>query len=146
MIETLIIRITSHMYFLYWLGGISLLLFTITMIAVPLFIIHLPTDFFIKEKQKNRYIKIHFILRLFVILLKNIIGIVLLIAGILMLVLPGQGLLTIFIGLILVDFPGKKTLLLSILGNPLILAAINWIRKKNNKKSLTLSHMEGEDS
>jgi hypothetical protein len=63
-----------------------------------------------------------------------------------MLILPGQGIITIFIGLILVDFPGKKRLLFYILRNPLVLSTINWIRKKNRKKDLKISDDDEKDS
>jgi hypothetical protein len=135
-----------HIYILYWIGGISLLLFIITMVAVPLFIINLPSDYLIKDRRKDRFEKIHFILRIFIMLIKNITGIILVIAGVLMLILPGQGILTILIGLILIDFPGKHSLINIILRNPLVLRGINWIRHKNNKKKMKLSHAKSEDT
>lgn len=41
-------------------------------------------------------------------LVKNVFGFVLIVAGIVMLVTPGQGLLTIFLGLAIADWPGKR--------------------------------------
>ena len=135
-----------HIYLFYWLGGISLLLFIITMIAIPIFITNLPSDYLIKERRKDRFEKIHFILRILILIIKNIIGIILIFAGILLLILPGQGILTILMGLLLINFPGKHSLVRVILRNPLVLKGINWIRNKNSKKSMSLSPAKGEDS
>ena len=52
--------------------------------------------------------------------------------GILMLVLPGQGLLTILVGLMLSDYPGKFKLEKRIIKTNLILKTINWYRNKSN--------------
>ena len=64
--------------------------------------------------------------------LKNIIGYCLIMGGILMLVLPGQGLLTILVGLMLSDYPGKFKLEKRIIKTNLILKTINWYRNKSN--------------
>jgi hypothetical protein len=53
-----------------------------------------------------------------------------------MLVLPGQGLLTIIIGLVLMEFPGKYHAERWVINRPAVLAAINWIRLKAGKPKL----------
>ena len=63
-------------------------------------------------------------------ILKNFSGVVLLCGGVLMLVLPGQGLLTIFAGLLLLDYPGKRDLERWIIAQPSILRGVNWLRAK----------------
>ena len=144
MIAVIFEWIKQNIFILYWLGGISLLLFIITAIAVPLFIIHLPSDFLLYKKRKQHFEQVHFTLRILIIIAKNFIGIILVAAGVLMLILPGQGIITILIGLVLIDFPGKNSLILFILSNPIVLNAINWIREKNRKKKLKLSGITGE--
>lgn len=67
-------------------------------------------------------------------LVKIIAGIFLLICGIVMLVLPGQGLLTILLGLSLIPFPGKHKLEQNLLARKSIRASLNWIRTKANKE------------
>ena len=69
---------------------------------------------------------------LIVLTLKNIIGYCLILGGILMLVLPGQGLLTILVGLILSDYPGKFKLEKRIIKTSFVLKTINWYRAKSN--------------
>jgi len=134
--------VQQHLSIFYWIGGISFVLFITTVIAVPYIITRLPPNFLQEAKHKDDILKIHFLLRLFLNVLKNIAGIVLIAAGILMLVLPGQGIITILIGLFLFDFPGKHKLIFLILRNPLVLKAINWIREKKGKEPLRIDNDE----
>lgn len=60
--------------------------------------------------------------------LKSMVGFAFLVTGIAMLVLPGQGLLAILVGISLLDFPGKRKIELSIIRERHVLKAINWIR------------------
>jgi hypothetical protein len=60
---------------------------------------------------------------------KNALGFVLVLTGIFMLLLPGQGLLTIIAGMMLLDFPGKQLLERRLVRRPLVLRSINWLRK-----------------
>ncbi len=53
-----------------------------------------------------------------------------------MLALPGQGVLTIIIGLVLMEFPGKYHAERLVINRPSVLAAINWIRVKAEKPKL----------
>ena len=66
------------------------------------------------------------------IIIKNLVGYTLIIGGILMLVLPGQGLFTIFVGLMLSNYPGKFYIERKFIAIPSVLRAINWLRKKSN--------------
>jgi UPF0716 family protein affecting phage T7 exclusion len=68
--------------------------------------------------------------------LKNITGLVLIIAGIIMLVLPGQGLITLTMGLLFINFPGKRKLECKLISNQKVLRSINWLRAKRNKEPL----------
>ena len=60
------------------------------------------------------------------------------IAGVIMLIGPGQGVLTILIGLILMDIPGKRPLEAKLIKRPIILAAVNNCRAKYNKPPLVM--------
>ena len=67
---------------------------------------------------------------------KNIVGVVFIVAGIVMLVLPGQGILTIVLGLALINFPGKRKVIRRIFTQRRIFKAINGLRRKANKPPL----------
>ena len=69
---------------------------------------------------------------------KNLIGYGLIVAGLLMLFLPGQGILTLVMGLLLVDYPGKFRLERKLVKTPAILNSLNWLRKKAKKPPLIM--------
>lgn len=73
---------------------------------------------------------------------KNLLGAALVIAGVLMLFLPGQGVLTILIGVMLLDFPGKRQLELRLLRRPGVLSAINRLRARFNRPPLEVRSSE----
>lgn len=63
---------------------------------------------------------------------KNLLGLALVALGVLLSVpgVPGQGLLTILIGLILIDFPGKRGLERRLVARPVVLGAVNRLRAR----------------
>jgi hypothetical protein len=65
---------------------------------------------------------------------RNLAGLALLAAGIAMLVLPGQGLLTMLLGLSFMDFPGKHALLERAIACPKLQHALNWLRRKEGRE------------
>jgi hypothetical protein len=79
------------------------------------------------------------VLRLSGLVVKNVVGVVFLLAGFAMLFLPGQGLLTMLIGISLMDFPGKRAIEAKMVGQPTLLSVINNMRRKFDKPPLTLA-------
>ena len=69
-------------------------------------------------------------------IVKNLAGTLLVVAGLVMLVTPGQGLLALFVGVMLLDVPGKRTLEREILYRPSVLRVINRIRTKAGRPPL----------
>lgn len=65
---------------------------------------------------------------------KMIVGVSFLLIGLVMLVLPGQGLITILIGISLLPFPGKNKMEKNILSRKSVRSSLNWIRIKANKE------------
>ena len=63
-----------------------------------------------------------------VLIVKNLVGGLFVAAGIVMLFMPGQGILTILIGLSLLDLPGKRAFERRLVGSPAVFEAINVIR------------------
>jgi len=110
---------------------ISIILFFASLGAVALIIKKLPSDCFVNYekcragvwgRQPSRFGTL-------LKLLRTIIGTVLILLGIAMLVLPGQGLLTIVIGLMLLDFPAKEKLLRKSLSYPSVRKGLNALRR-----------------
>ncbi|MBN2617697.1 MAG: hypothetical protein JXR64_05230 [Spirochaetales bacterium] len=114
---------------------ISILTFIGSIIIIPLLIINLSPDYFIKKHQPMYNYK-HPVIRYIVLLLKNILGFILILLGIIMLFIPGQGLLSIGFGVLLINFPGKKKLEYKIFTNKKISSVINKLRKKAGKEEI----------
>jgi hypothetical protein len=89
-------------------------------------------------QERHRPENVPFFLYIFLQILKNILGALFVLAGVAMLVLPGQGILTILIGLSLTDFPGKRDLELKLIKKPSVYKAINWMRRKYKKPPLQI--------
>lgn len=126
----------GHEALLGWLGVISLLMFFGSLIAVPMVIVWLPKDFLRQEikRVKNwpRYVSVPFYI------VKNSLGIVFILTGLAMLILPGQGLLTLFIGVALINFPRKRVFIRKVVGQRRIFRAINRLRERFGKPKFEL--------
>ncbi len=110
--------------------GASVLMLVISALMIPWFILRLPADHFSSPPEIDQRSPA---IRHSIWLARNLVALVLLTAGILMLVLPGQGMLTIFIALVIAGFPGKHQLQNRIARNPAVFKGINWIRKRYHR-------------
>ena len=119
------------------LGGISILILIFSIIGLGWFISQIPEDYFIHEKrQSDNWQKYSSEARMLIIVAKNILGLAMLISGLLLLILPGQGVLTMIIGLLLIDYPGKFKLEQKIIAIPSVFMGLNWFRAKSKKSQL----------
>lgn len=122
----MLIKYIGNLTFHYWwLFLISILLFFAVLIFVPVFSIKLPADYFSKKENKGSLLKILFPFNYIFLIIKNSIGFLFVGVGIILLFIPGQGLLTIFTGLMLINFPGKRRLELYIIRKKSVLNVIN---------------------
>jgi len=110
-----------------------------TLFAIPMILVRLPADYFDTRTPRHWMKDHHPALRLLGLIAKNVIGIVFLLAGFAMLFLPGQGVLTMLIGISLMDFPKKRELEAKMVGQPTVLGVINSMRQKFGKPPLTLA-------
>jgi hypothetical protein len=125
--------IEAHRVLLYWLTGTSIVLFFTTLFLVPVLVARIPHDYFMHaHRPPSKWATRHRVVRLLAAIGKNVLGYVCIALGIAMLVLPGQGLLTMVIGILMVDFPGKYNLEKWIASRPQILKPINWLRRRRN--------------
>lgn len=100
----------------------------------------IPVDYFDSSKRGLSPFKTsNPIIWLILFITKNVMGYLLIIGGILMLVLPGQGLLTILLGLIFSDYPGKYKLEKKLITIKPIYRYINWVRKKSDIEPIKLA-------
>ncbi|MGY8792743.1 MAG: hypothetical protein ACKVI9_03645, partial [Gammaproteobacteria bacterium] len=104
---------------------------------VSWFVAQISDDYFLTTKRMPDGLKARApFLRLILLIGKNLLGVCLIAGGLLMIVLPGQGLITIITGLLLIDYPGKFQLEQKIVSMPSVLKALNWIRIKAKKPLL----------
>ena len=136
-IESITEFVSNYKTYILWLATISLFVFIFSLVSIKWLVALIPTDYFVK-KNISKSKKSYSLLWLISIIVKNIIGYTLILGGILMLVLPGQGLFTILMGLILSNYPGKYTIEKKFISNPSILKTVNWLRKKSNKPRLKI--------
>lgn len=123
-------RLEAHSTLLAWAGAFALVLTLASLIAVPLLVALMPADAFAEQDAPgSRFARSHPLVRLALRVLRNLLGGILVLLGLAMLVLPGQGLLTILAGLLLLDYRGKRRLELALVRRPRIFRALNWIRR-----------------
>ena len=121
------------------LTALSIVFFVGSLIAIPFILVRLPTDFFDIRVPRPWMEDHHPVLRVLGHLAKNVVGSIFLFAGFLMLFLPGQGILTMLIGVTMLDFPGKRKLEAKMIGQPAVLSTINNMRQKFGKPPLTIA-------
>lgn len=128
------------------LGVGSLALFVLGAVGAPWFIARVPADYFSRREQARLgIVRRRSPARIVVVVLRNLLGLGLLIAGFAMLFLPGQGLLTMLVGLLLLDFPGKRRLQRRVLSSPRVDAAITALRRRAGREPLDLGDPGGDD-
>lgn len=120
-----------------WLGiGISVAL-AIGSIALVIFVvIRWPANHFHPDSGRSREPS-----HVLVVIAKNLGGVLLVLLGAVMAVpgVPGQGLLTMIVGLTLIDFPGKRGLERRLIGRPAILRTINRLRARFDRAPLEMT-------
>ena len=126
---------------LEWLGLLSLVTFIGSLLVVPWLILRMKPDYFIRHQREvvERQQR-HPLLTFIIYAVRNVTGFCLFLAGITMLILPGQGILTMLIGLSLMDFPGKHRFFDRMVTIEKIQKSLNWIRQKGNRENLIFSH------
>lgn len=115
------------------LTGAGVVMALASMLAIPWLLVRMPVDYFNTPSRPLHY---RGPLAWVLWLLRNVMALLLLAAGILMLILPGQGILTILIALMVSTFPGKYRMERAIMRRPSVLRAANWIRRRNGKPEL----------
>ncbi len=129
----------SYKYELFILAWVSIGLLIVSLAIIPIVVIKMPENYF-SEQYRVRASKTssHPILAQLFTGIKNLIGFIFIILGILMLILPGQGILTVLMGLFLMNFPGKYKFERKLVSLPKVLKSLNWIRAKANKPKLVI--------
>lgn len=124
---------------------LSLVLFVVTFtgsLAISAYIlVQLPATYFCENcPQDLAWARRHPAIRWTLHILKNLLGVFLVVLGVLLSLpgVPGQGILTILLGVMLLDFPGRRRLERSLVTRPSVLQAVNRLRARYGKPPLVL--------
>jgi hypothetical protein len=134
----------DHSGLAYALTAISIAVFVVGLIAVRLLVVAMPADYFMRRHKPLESLDGRRpALRWTLVVLKNLLGLVLAVAGAMMMVAPGPGTLAILAGVSLMDFPGKRSLELAIVRLPTVRKVINSQRARAGKPPLELPERQG---
>ena len=114
--------------------------FVINLAIVSIILVKIPADHFSKTQRNKLWSDRHATIRILGIIGKNILGVLLVALGIVLSLpgVPGQGLLTVLLGIMLLDFPGRSKLEQKLLSRPSIINSINRLRQRFDKPPLQL--------
>ena len=119
---------------------IFLVTFIVNLAIVTFILVKLPTDYFKKNRKTKFWAGPRPAVHAAKVIGKNLLGVLLVAVGIVLSLpgVPGQGLLTVLLGVMLVDFPGKRTVEQKLLKRPAIRNGITRLREKFGKPPLEL--------
>ncbi len=120
--------------------GIFLGSLLISFLAIGVVLVKIPANYFSSHYKQDFLPNSSWAVRWGAVIAKNILGLFLIALGIVLSLpgVPGQGVLTILLGLIMIDIPGKRPLEARIIKRPTVLAAINNLRERYGKPQLEL--------
>lgn len=120
--------------------GLITISFVLSFAVISLVMVKIPANYFHSEYTHNFLHDKHIVVRWIGLILKNILGVIVILLGIVMMFpgVPGPGVLTVLIGLIMVDLPGKRKLEGLIIKRPAILSAVNNLRARYQKPPLLI--------
>lgn len=119
---------------------IFLITFGVNLAIVSLILVKIPATYFHKDHSREFWKDRSPAVRLLGVVVKNALGVLLVALGIVLSLpgVPGQGILTILLGIMLLDFPGRRKLEHKLLSRPAVLKTINKLRHRFGKPALVL--------
>lgn len=112
----------------------------ISFASIAIVMVKIPPNYFSTHYERDFLPNSSWWVKWGVVVLKNIFGLFLVLLGIVLSLpgVPGQGILTILLGLIMLDIPGKRPIEAKIIQRPTVLAAINRLRARFGKSPLIM--------
>ena len=136
-LEQLFEAIWGNPTILLSLGLISAFSFVASLFLIPFLIVRIPADYFAEtQRHPSPWAKHHVLIRWGVLVFKNLFGVLFILLGLAMLVLPGQGLLTLLIGILLLNFPGKYRFERWLIKQPAVNKGVAWLRERAGRQPL----------
>ena len=134
----------DHQVLLWIVSIASIAILLASIFIIPVIIAQIRPDYFAHDQRPaGAASQVSPTLRVLALAGKNLLGALLMIAGVAMLILPGQGLLTMLIGFLLIDFPGKYRLEQWLLSRPMVRRSVNWLRNRAGRPPLEVKRASG---
>lgn len=135
--------VEDHGAVLGWLTIGSLIFLVASALGLPWLVARLPADYFtVSGRERVRLERVertrHPGLRMILHGLRNVLGLAIFFCGVMMLVLPGQGILSMLVGLMLIDYPGKHELERWLMEKPAVHQPLNWVRRRVHRAPFEL--------
>jgi len=127
--------IESNQLLLGTIAGLSTVFLLLTILATPWLVAMLPSSYFITQEDRGQK---RSVARILLTCFRSLTGLILVLTGIIMLVIPGPGLITLLVGISLAEFPGKRRLLKYIATRPSVFKSLNWMRKRHDRAPFEL--------
>jgi hypothetical protein len=131
--------ILNHHAIVWWLALLSFVMLLVGVIVAPLWAARIPPDYFTRDRRRRQARDRSSPAHMARLVLRNVLGVLLAAAGVVMLVLPGQGVLAILVGVMLTDFPGKFRMARWLVSRSAVRASINWMRGRAGREPLVLT-------
>jgi hypothetical protein len=108
--------------------------------ATVIVMVKIPPNYFSSHYEQDFLPDSPWLVRWGAVILKNVFGVFLILLGIVLSLpgIPGQGILTILLGIIMLDIPGKRPIEARIIKRPALLAVINKLRARYDKPPLVV--------
>ncbi|MFM8271932.1 MAG: hypothetical protein ACKODX_06300 [Gemmata sp.] len=125
--------------------GLAVSMAAVSLVVVGYVLARLPADYFVNPNAQ-RPIDRHPVLHGLVVLVRNVMGYILIVLGGLMSLpgVPGQGLLTILMGVMLIDFPGKRRFQVWLVTRRVVLTGVNRLRARAGQPPFQVLAQSGE--
>jgi hypothetical protein len=136
----------EHRQIWWWFVAFSVVTFVGSLVLVPWLLARLPADYFShRRRHRTEWADEHPLIRFLLKLGKNLGGLALFISGMFMFFPPGMGLVTMFAGLVLMDFPGKYRLERWAINRKPVIRSVNWLRARYDKPPMEMWHLKREN-
>lgn len=125
--------------------GLTVVTAVLSLALVAVAVARLPADYFVNPEAR-RPVDRHPVLKVLLAIGRNLLGYVLIALGVVLSLpgVPGQGLLTVLLGMLLIDFPGKHRAERWLLTRRGVLAGVNKLRARFGKPPL-IAELEPQD-
>jgi MFS family permease len=119
---------------------VSIGIFVIGFVLIPPLAVKLPADHFVRQEEAaaRRSLRdwVWYVCR-------NLFALVLLVAGVAMILLPGPGIITIIVAVALADFPGKRRVERAFIRTWIVRTALNAMRNKYGAPPMIIPDVNG---